>query len=276
MTMKDPSGFLKNYSVVVITGGSSGIGHQFVLRLAALKPDLTILNLSRTRPEDNWNGLPILHRQLDLASPAEMDESLQWIADKCAASAPGKMLLINNSGFGSYGRFPSGGLDRQLDMVEVNISAPVHLTGRLLPEIRKRGGGVINMSSLAGCIPTPYMATYGASKSFILNWSLALGQELKADGIRVLAVCPGPTKSLFFKNAGFATPPGGSIAGNATPDFVVDRALEAYAKGRSFLVTGWRNKLVATAASLLSRTEQASVSEFVLRKLRLETFLKHP
>jgi short-subunit dehydrogenase len=273
--MKDPSGFLKSYSAVVITGGSSGIGYQFVLRLLALKPELTVINLSRTKPEEDWNGLPVIHREVDLASPAQLDEASQWLADKCASNAPGKLLLINNSGFGSYGRFPSHELERQLDMVEVNIAAPLHIVGILLPEIKKRGGGIINMCSLAAFQPTPYMATYGATKVFLLNWSLALGQELKLDGIQVLAVCPGPTKSQFFKNAGFATPPGGSIAGSGNAADVVTCALQAYSKAKVIAIPGWRNKLVAISAAFMSRKRQASTAEFILRKLRLESFLKH-
>jgi uncharacterized protein len=274
--MKDPSGFLKNYSTVVITGGSSGIGHEFVMRLAALKPELTIINLSRTRPEDNWNGLPVIHRDVDLASPAQLDEASQWLADKCAAATTGRLLLINNSGFGSYGRFPAHELERQLDMVEVNIAAPLHITGILLPELKKRGGGIINLSSLAAFQPTPYMATYGASKTFLLNWGLALGQELKHDNVHVLSVCPGPTKSQFFKNAGFATPPGGALAGSGNAADVVNYALQAYSRKKVIAIPGWRNKLVAFAAAFMSREEQATASEFVLRKLRLESFLKHP
>jgi uncharacterized protein len=275
--MKASPGFLKNYSVVVITGGSSGIGYEYVKQLFAMKSDLVIVNISRTKPEDLWNNLPVIHREIDLASPAQLDESSQWIADKCASAPAGRMLLINNSGFGSYGCFPAKALDRQLDMVEVNIAAPLHLVGILLPELKKRKGGIINMSSLAAFQPTPYMATYGATKSFILDWSLALGEELKSSGVRVMAVCPGPTRSLFFKNAGFAAPPGnGFVTGSGKAEDVAACALAAYFKGRKICVPGWRNKLVRVADSLLPKGKQAAASEFVLRKLRLETFLKHP
>jgi uncharacterized protein len=187
------------------------------------------------------------------------------------------MLLVNNSGFGSYGRFPSNGLNRQLDMIEVNIAAPLHLVGILLPELRKRKGGIINVSSLAAFQPMPYMATYGATKSFLLEWSLALGQELKGEGVRVLALCPGPTSSNFYKSAGFSTPPtSGSLTGSGTAGEVAECALASYAKGRKICVPGWRNKFLRTADAFLSKGMQAAASEFVLRKLRLESFLKHP
>lgn len=273
--MKNPQGFLKSYSVIVITGGSSGIGYSFVRHLLGLKSDLTIINLSRSKPDDDWKGLPIMHRQTDLASPADVDEASQWIVGKCASAPEGKMLLINNSGFGSYGTFPTKELERQLDMIEVNISAVVHLTGLLLPEIIKRGGGVINMSSLAAFQPTPYMATYGATKAFVLDWSLALRQELKFRGVNVLAVCPGPTVSNFFKSAGFAAPPCRSaFVGSSSAEFVVECALQSFFKNKGIVVTGWRNKLVTFFDAILPRTCKAAVAEIALRKLRLETYLK--
>ena len=274
--MTAPSGFLKNYSVVVITGGSSGIGRKFVERIYALQPNALLINLSRSRPEDGWGAIPVLHRQVDLSSPAERDETGSWLAEKCAAAPTGKMLLVNNSGFGSYGRFPSRELEHQLDMVEVNVSAVLHLTGLLLPELKKRGGGILNVSSLAAMQPTPYMATYGASKAFVLNWSLALGQELRQDGVHVLALCPGPTKSNFYKSAGFSSPPCGSIAGDGTPEAVVEKALRAFARRKAVVVPGWRNKLAAGVSGMLCRSWQASLAEVFLRKLRLETYLKHP
>jgi uncharacterized protein len=273
--MTAPFGFLKNYSIVVITGGSSGIGRKFVDRIHSAAPEIQIVNLSRTKPDDDWAGVPVIHRKVDLSSPAERDEAGQWLAEKCAAAPKGRLLLVNNSGFGSYGRFPTRELERQLDMVEVNVSAALHLTGILLSELKRRGGGILNVSSLAAMQPTPYMATDGASKTFLLNWSLALWQELKKDGVHVTAVCPGPTKSNFFKNAGFSTPPCGTIAGDTTAEFVADAALAAFGGRKTVVVPGWRNKLAAGFATLLPRSWQASVAELFLRKLRLESHLRH-
>jgi len=274
--MSGPFGFLKNYSLVVITGGSSGIGRKFVERIHAEAPGIEIVNLSRTRPDDDWGEVPLTHRRVDLSSPAERDEAGLWLAQKCAAAPKGRMLLINNSGFGSYGRFPAHELEKQLDMVEVNVSAILHLTGILLPEIKRRGGGILNVSSLAAMQPTPYMATYGATKAFLLDWSLALGQELKKDGVHVTAVCPGPTKSNFFKSAGFSSPPCGAIAGDTTADFVADAALAAFGRRKTVVVPGWRNKLAAGFSGILPRSWAAFVAEIFLRKLRLESHLRHP
>ncbi|MBN1403083.1 MAG: SDR family NAD(P)-dependent oxidoreductase [Opitutales bacterium] len=275
MTMKEGLGFLKSYSFVIITGGSSGIGLQFVRRLKELKPELTVFNLSRSKPDDEWGGLEVMHRQTDLSSPAELDEALQWLHAKCAAAPEGKMLLINNSGFGSYGRLPCNSIERQLDMIEVNTAAPVNITSNLLPELKRRGGAIINVCSLAAFQPTPYMATYGATKAFMLNWTLALGQELKRDNVQVQALCPGPTESRFFKNAGFSSPPAKNFRATTAAQ-VVDASLYGLHKRRRVIIPGWKSRLVADLCVILPIELRATAAEFVLRKLRLETYLKHP
>lgn len=274
--MKDGLGFLKNYSFVIITGGSSGIGLEYVRRLKELKPELTIFNLSRTKAEEEWEGLDVQHRPTDLSSPAELDEALQWIDRKCEEAPKGKLLLINNSGFGSYGRFPAGSVERQLDMIEVNTAAPVNITAHLLGQLKKRGGAIVNVCSIGAFQPTAYMATYGATKAFLLNWSLAIGQELKGDGIYVQALCPGPTKSRFFKNAGFSAPPGGRIATSTTTQKVVDDSLRGIQYRQRVIIPGWKNRVITDLCAILPIEFKATVAEFVLRKLRLETFLKHP
>jgi len=101
------------------------------------------------------------------------------------------MLLINNSGFGAYGEFPAPGVDHTLKMIDVNVRAPVELTGRLWDELKARGGMVATVASLAGFQPTPLMTTYAATKSFMLDWSVALDAEAQRHGIRCVAICPG-------------------------------------------------------------------------------------
>src|SRR5207244_895627 len=108
-----------------------------------------------------------------------------------AREAPtGRILLINNSGFGTFGRFPEAELAKQLEMIDVNTRAVVHLTGLLLPLLQARGGAIITICSTMSFQPTPYAATYGATKAFALHWSLALNEELRGSGVRALAVCP--------------------------------------------------------------------------------------
>ncbi len=178
--------------------------------------------------------------------------------------ATGRVLLINNSGFGSYGPFPEPNLGHHLEMVEVNVSAPVRLTGLLLPLLRERGGAVINVASVVSFQPTPYMATYGATKAFLLNWSLAINEEWRGTGVRALAVCPGPTSTEFHRRAGLmanSVADGLSMSGEE----VARQALTALAAQRSLVVTGWTNKFAALAG-LLPRRLSTRLAGMVLKR----------
>ncbi len=162
------------------------------------------------------------------------------------------MLLINNSGFGAYGCFPEPNLTHQLELLDVNIRALVELTGRLLPVLRKRGGAVMNIASTAAFQPTPFMATYGASKAFVLHWTLALAAELRGSGVQALAVCPGPTSTQFFRRAGLrqgAVEPGLSMKAEE----VVEQSLRALGAGRTLVVPGWKNKAIAALGGTLPK-----------------------
>ena len=97
-------------------------------------------------------------------------------------------------------------------MIDLNVRAVVQLTGRLLPLLKARGGAIVNVASTAAFQPTPWMATYGATKAFVLNWSLALNQDLRGTGVRVLVVCPGTTETEFFKRAGRGEAPPAKIS----------------------------------------------------------------
>ena len=177
----------------------------------------------------------------------------------------GRLLLINNSGFGAYGRFPAPNLGHQLEMLDVNIRGLVDLTGRMLPLLQARGGAIINVASTAAFQPTPYLATYGASKAFVLHWSLALNEELRGTGVRALAVCPGPTTTDFSRRAGLQS---GSVspALSMTCEQVVEASLRALAAGRSQVVTGWKNRVTAFVGSKLPKPLVARAAAKVLAR----------
>lgn len=209
------------------------------------------------------------HFPCDLSSPAEVDRVAGELGQFLARAAPdGPILLINNSGFGAFGRFPTPELENELAMIDVNVRAVVQLTGRLLPLLQARGGAIMNIASVMAFQPTPFSATYGASKAFVLHWTLALHEELRGSKVRALAVCPGTTTTEFFRTAG--------LGDNAilpalamTTDEVVTLALKALAAGRSQIVTGWKNKVYTFAASKISKPLAARISGRVLRRFRL-------
>ncbi len=229
-----------DYSAVILTGGSSGIGATFLASILALKQKVVICNLSRHKPESIEGREDCYHFECDLSQSEAIEAVFPKIQELLREKCPtGRILLINNSGFGKYGKFEESDLATQLNMIELNVCAVVHLTRLMLPLLIERGGAMINLASVVGFFPAPYMATYAATKSFVLDWSLALREELKEHKIKVLALCPGATKTGFFKVA------------NAT-DFkvkfqsaeeVVEEAWKALESDKGFVVSGFSNKM---------------------------------
>ncbi|MDX2108803.1 MAG: SDR family NAD(P)-dependent oxidoreductase [Verrucomicrobiota bacterium] len=260
---------LKSFSAVALTGGSSGIGYSLFKTLYTVNSSLRFCNISRSNPLPWAPDIALHHVSCDLSNRQSLADAVPQIESILSHDGgTGKILLINNSGFGTYGAYPMPNLEQHLEMLEVNIRGPVALTGALLPLLKKRGGAIVNVASTAAFQPTPYMGTYGATKAFILNWSLALNQDLKPYNIPVLAVCPGVTTTRFFERAGFdgATPK----PFVQTADAVAWETLHALEKGRSLVVTGWHNKLLTTLSSIAPIRLRTAMAEIVLRKLRLE------
>ena len=134
---------LSSYSAVIVTGGSSGIGKSFIELLQRLNPELRFCNLSRREPLIKSAGLKLRHLTIDLTERGWVDEAMAEVGRWLETAAPtGKVLLINNSGFGGYGVFPEPDPAHQLGMVDLNVRAVVALTGSLLPVLRARGGAM--------------------------------------------------------------------------------------------------------------------------------------
>jgi len=235
-----------------------------------MHPGLVFCNLSRRQPVIKISGLRLNHFPCDLSQPAEIGRAAGAIEVLLGQNVPtGRLLLINNSGFGAYGRFPEPNLEHQLGMIDVNIRGLVDLTGRMLPLLKARGGAILNVASTAAFQPTPYMAAYGASKAFVLHWSLALNEELRGTGVRALAVCPGPTATNFSQRAGVES---GAVspALSMTSEQVVKISLRALAAGRSQVVTGWKNKVTALVGSKLPKPLVARLAAKVLARYQVK------
>jgi short-subunit dehydrogenase len=261
---------LKSFSVVIVTGGSSGIGKSFIEYGAKLNPGLAFCNLSRRVPEIKIPGLILNHFACDMSRASDLEQVILRLEAYLAQAVPaGRVLLINNSGFGSYGHFPEPNLAHQLEMLDVNIRGLVQLTGRLLPLLKVRGGAIINVASTAAFQPTAYLAVYGASKAFVLHWSLALNEELRGSGVQALAVCPGPTATEFFRRAGLQQ---GSVADSLSMscEDVVLASFRALGAGRGQVVPGWKNKVSVFFASKLPKPLVARLAAVVLARFRLK------
>ncbi|NCG08184.1 MAG: SDR family NAD(P)-dependent oxidoreductase [Verrucomicrobia bacterium] len=271
---KSPQEYLKRVALVVVTGGSSGIGSALIKAILVISPGVMVCNLSRKKPEF-FSGESTAHYGVDLMETASLALAADWVQAKIAEVGPGEVLLVNNSGFGDYGPFAEVEREKQLDMIDLNVRAVVDLTARLLPQLLERGGAVVNVASTAAFQATPQMATYGASKAFVLSWSLALNEELRGTGVHALAVCPGPTRSNFFKAAGFASPPGeGGLNKwlDMTAEEVATRTLRALARRKAVVVMGWKNALIASSYRFTGKVLCARIAGAAMKKLRLEQY----
>jgi short-subunit dehydrogenase len=259
---------LSEFGAVVVTGGSSGIGKSFIELMTSMRRELPFFNLSRQAPDIKDAELKLRHIPCDLAQPAQVEAAAAELEETLTRNPPGgRILLINNAGFGSYGPFPEPNLDHQLGIIDVNVRGLVHLTARLLPVLRARGGVIINIASTAAFQPTPWMTTYGATKAFVLHWSLALNEDLRGSSVRALAVCPGPTATNFTKAAGLGENTFPTVPGE-TCEQVVMTSLRALASGKSLVVSGWRNKLFAALASHTPKPWSARIAAKVIARHR--------
>jgi short-subunit dehydrogenase len=271
--MPSPESALKNLSAVIITGGSSGIGKSFIELCGKLRPELAFCNLSRRKPDINIPQLKLRHVPCDLSRPEEVARGLGEVREFLERDAPaGRILLVNNSGFGIYGRFPETSTEQQLEMVDLNVRAVIQMTGALLPALRARGGAVITVASTAAFQPTPFLGTYAATKAFVLHWSLALSEDLRGSGVSALALCPGPTSTDFFRRAGLEKDAVPNMFGE-TSEKVVLAALRALASGKTMVVSGWKNKLIAATAArfpkpFVSRMTAVALARYRMRQVK--------
>lgn len=238
---------MPDWQRALVTGASSGIGEAFARRLAADGADLVLVARSGEALERLAADLRAAHHvgvevlAADLATDGGRAPVIERLDDDTAPVD----LLVNNAGIGTSGAFGEIPVDRELALVELNVAALVALTHAAVPAMRRHGrGGVVNVSSLSGFQPYPFGATYGASKAFVTSFSKALHTELSGSGVRVLAVCPGFTRTNFQASAGISRTP--------IPDWlwlqpaeVADEALAALAAGRSVRVPGRAFKLWA-------------------------------
>lgn len=233
--------------VTLITGASSGIGEAFAKRLAAEKHDLVLVARSEKALHELCDELMLKHQImahyviLDLAEP---DAAVKLLEETDRHDFEVNWL-INNAGFGSVGDFAELDIDREIRMIELNVSALVALTHTYLVKMRQRKAGkIINVSSAAGFQPIPFMATYAATKAFVSSFSEAIAEENRPFGIQVLTVCPGSTKTNFFAASNIDRPI--QVKGQQTVDEVVEAAMRAIAGGRTKVVSGFMNKVGAS------------------------------
>ena len=246
----------RTQKTALVTGASAGIGRELARLAAKDGHDLVLVARRRDRLAElsaeltAAHGVQVMLIDMDLSdhgAPAA-------IADKLRAEGKAVDFLINNAGFGTCGPFAQAVLDREVEMIHLNIRALVQLTHAFLPGMVARGSGrILNVASVAGFVPGPYMATYYASKAFVLSFTEALACELNDSGVTITASCPGPTKTEFSEVAGNArTQLFSNSVAQAAP--VALHAYRAMMAGQVVAIPGLMNKLIAQSTRISPRS----------------------
>jgi short-subunit dehydrogenase len=242
-------------SVAAITGASSGIGEALARRLARDRRNLALVARRADR-------LDVLAR--DLAT-AHGIEAVTIPCDLMQREGPATLVaelerrglevdwLVNNAGFGTFGRFHELPVERELDEIRLNAAAPVALAGLLVPGMVRRGrGAVVNIASVAGYGPMGLNATYSATKAFLLAFSEALAVDLEGTGVQVLCVCPGFTRTEFQEKAQVDVTQVPAFAWMSA-DEVAEQTVAAVGQ-RTVLVNGLLNRAMALGLRLAPRS----------------------
>jgi hypothetical protein len=189
----------------LITGASAGLGREYARLFAKDGHDLVLVARRRERLDElarelaAAQGTTCMVIAADLAAPS----AGQQVADQVQSAGRSIDFLVNNAGFGRRGPFAQSDVRLQLEMIDVNMRALVELTRLFLPGmLERKQGRVLNIASIAGFVPGPFMATYYASKAFVVSFTEALAQELRGTGVTATASCPGPTATEFADVAG--------------------------------------------------------------------------
>jgi uncharacterized protein len=232
--------------VTLITGASAGIGVELARVFARHGHELAIV----ARREDRLRALadeiatigprrPIVI-VADLSAPG----ATQKIAADLRAHGAEPQYVVNNAGFGLVGLAGTRDRDETLAMVDLNVRALTELSLAFVDSLARHKGGLLNVGSVAGFLPGPGMAVYYATKAYVLSFSEALHAELKARGVRVTVLAPGPVPTEFAERAGV---PGGLASGLLTQDAatVADAGYRGLMAGRRLVVPGLGNKLAA-------------------------------
>jgi len=241
-------------NTTLITGASSGIGAAFARKFAALGRNVFLVARSEEKliticnELGRMSGTRAQYFALDLTQP----DGPERLFEETRKRGLEVDMLVNNAGFGSMGYFDKLDVDRELEMIQLNVTALVDLTYRfLLPMRDRKQGTIINVASTAGFQPVPFMATYAATKAFVLTFSEALSEENRPFGVHVMALCPGVTETNFFEAARMERPP---MRAAQTPEEVVETAIRGLRRKKSLIISGWPNRLTVFAERFFPRS----------------------
>jgi short-subunit dehydrogenase len=238
--------------LALVTGASAGIGKELARELAR---DHDLILTARREPELQAVAVELSNTQChiipaDLANP----QGPKSLFDTIAARGLSVDVLINNAGFGDLGAFAEAEPGKMLRIIQVNVTALTELTGLFLPGmLSRRRGQILNVGSVAGFQPGPFMAVYYATKAYVNSFSEALTHELARTGVTVTCLCPGPTTSEFARVAGMEQTQLFTVGSVADTRSVAVAGVRAMKRGKRLIVTGLRNRVLLFGERFMPR-----------------------
>jgi short-subunit dehydrogenase len=239
----------------LITGASSGIGLELARQFAAGGDDVVLTARSEDKLNEIASALQQVYNVSALVIRSDLSKlhQVDWLCDRLNDRGIEIDTIVNNAGFGALGKFAELPIDRQTDMLMVNVIALTRLTRKLLPAmLERKTGGVLNVGSIAAYQAGPNMAVYYASKAYVLSFTEALREELAGTGLHVSCLEPGSTETGFGEDSGM-----GKLdifkSQTMTSAAVAKAGYEGYRKNVDVIIPGWRNRLLVTSIGFLPR-----------------------
>ena len=251
----------------LITGASGGIGYELAKLFAQDHYNLVLVARSAGRLSQLADELQRQHETSVKVIPLDLTSALapQFLFDQLQREDSAVDVLVNNAGFGKRGEFAKIPLQESLAQVQLNITALTHLTGLFAgPMLERRAGRILNVASTAGFQPGPFMAVYYATKAYVISFSEAVANELSGSGVTVTCLCPGPTDTGFQGRAGTEN---SILFRKGRPMSAGAVARDGYRglmAGKTLVISGWRNWLLAEATRFGPRKLVTAVSRKVM------------
>jgi short-subunit dehydrogenase len=238
--------------IVLVTGASAGLGAALAAAFAERRHGVVLVARREAQLATVADGIAARGHErphiiaLDLTLP-DAGERLARTLQEMGLEPE---IVVNNAGFGLLGQAASLDRARQLAMVDLNVRIATDLSLRFVESLKRHKGGVLNVASVLGFVPGPGMAVYHATKAYLVSFSLALNQELKSQGVRVTALCPGPVDTEFSVRAK------GFLSRKLTRgvDRVVREGVEGFFRGDAVVIPGRNNKVLSLLPRFLPRS----------------------
>ncbi len=245
----------------LITGATSGLGYEFVKLFANDGYNLVLVARNEKRLKEiqqSYKNIEVTIIPKDLSVHGAAKE----VFEEMESRGIDIDVLVNNAGFGLMGKFDELDIQKELNMIQLNISALTELTYYCLQKMKQRNSGrILNVASTAAFQPGPLMAVYYATKAFVLSFSEALVEEISGSSITVTTLCPGATKTNF---GSVASVEGTKMFSRAmASDLVAQSGYKALMSGKRVIITGGFNKAGALGAKFMPRSIAAKIAKYV-------------